>query len=82
MPILGWLAVSAYGPFAPFGIWLPSLLAENPDRATLLFRVHKIAAIALLALVAMHVGAALFHYFVRKDGVLNRMWTSLPRPKR
>ena len=46
VPILGWLAVSAYGPFAPFGIKLPRLIAENQDLATRLFGVHKIAAIA------------------------------------
>ena len=79
VPIIGWLAVSAYGPFAPFGIALPRLLAENQDLAARLFFAHKVAAIALMGLVAMHVGAALFHYFVRKDGVLNRMWTLLPR---
>lgn len=79
VPLLGWLATSAYGPFQPFGIPLPSLLAENGDLATRLYRFHEIAAKLLILLVFMHVGAALFHYFIRKDGVLNRMWTSLPR---
>ena len=37
------------------------------------------AAILLVLLVGMHVGAALFHYVIRKDGVLNRMWPGLPR---
>lgn len=79
VPIIGWAAVSAYGPFEPFGIKLPSLLARNDELAKLLFAAHKAAAILLTLLIAMHVGAALFHYFIRKDGVLNRMWTSLPR---
>lgn len=79
VPLLGWLATSAYGPFRPFGIPLPSLLAENQDLATRIYRVHKAAAILLVVLVAMHVGAALFHYVIRKDGVLNRMWPGLPR---
>lgn len=79
VPILGWLATSAYGPFQPFGIPLPSLLAENRDLATTLYKVHEAAAKILLLLVFAHVGAALFHYFIRKDGVLNRMWPSLPR---
>ncbi len=79
VPLLGWLATSAYGPFKPFGIPLPSLLAENQYLAKQLYGLHKLSAILLVALVAMHVGAALFHYIIRKDGVLNRMWPGLPR---
>ncbi len=79
VPLLGWLATSAYGPFRPFGIPLPGLLGENQDLATTLYGFHKGAAIALFLLLGMHVGAALFHYVIRKDGVLNRMWPGLPR---
>ena len=79
VPLLGRLAISAYGPFAPFGIRLPALLSQNDALATTLFGLHKLAAVLLILLVGMHVGAALFHYVIRKDGVLNRMWTSLPR---
>jgi cytochrome b561 len=82
VPLLGWLATSAYGPFQPFGIPMPALLSENPDLAKRLFAIHKASAMALVALVAMHVGAALFHYFIQKDGVLNRMWPGLPRRDR
>ncbi|MBM3529390.1 MAG: hypothetical protein FJX62_14970 [Alphaproteobacteria bacterium] len=28
----------------------------------------------LVALLALHVGAALYHHFVRRDGLLRRMW--------
>jgi cytochrome b561 len=41
--------------------------------ATRTFLMHRLAAYAVIALVAMHIGAALFHYFIRKDGVLARM---------
>ncbi len=82
VPLTGWLATSAYGPFQPFGIPLPRLLADHQALATTIYGVHKAAAIALALLVAMHVGAALFHYIVRKDGVLNRMWPGLPRRDR
>lgn len=79
VPLLGWLAVSAYGPFQPFGIPLPSLLAQNDALATRLFFTHKVAAFALVLLVAMHIGAALFHYVIRRDGVLQRMLPVLRR---
>lgn len=79
VPVLGWLAVSYYGPFAPFGISLPSLAAQNDAAATRTFFLHGLAAYALILLVGMHVGAALFHYFIRKDGVLARMLPSAGR---
>jgi cytochrome b561 len=28
----------------------------------------------LLVLVALHFGAAMYHQFIRKDGLLGRMW--------
>jgi cytochrome b561 len=33
-----------------------------------------VAAYVLIVLLAMHVGAALQHYLIKKDGVLRRMW--------
>ena len=30
----------------------------------------------LFALLAAHIGAALYHYFIRGDGLLRRMWYS------
>ncbi len=79
VPFLGWLAVSFYGPFAPFGIRLPALASENQAVADTLFKVHKYSAFLLILMVGMHIGAALFHYVIRKDGVLNRMLPALPR---
>ena len=35
--------------------------------------VHFLAALALLALVTLHVAAALYHHLHRRDGVLARM---------
>jgi cytochrome b561 len=37
---------------------------------------HGIGARLLLALLALHVGAALHHHFIRRDGLLRRMWFS------
>jgi cytochrome b561 len=79
VPILGWLAISYYGPFEPFGIKLPRLAAQNEAKATSTFFLHKLAAYALIVLLGMHVGAALFHYFIRKDGVVRRMWVRAGR---
>ncbi|MDO9296294.1 cytochrome b [Bradyrhizobium sp.] len=35
---------------------------------------HGIGARLLIALVVLHVGAALYHQFGRRDGLLRRMW--------
>jgi cytochrome b561 len=79
VPVLGWLAVSYYGPFEPFGIKLPALAAKDDAKATQVFFLHMLAAYALILLIGMHVGAALFHYVIRKDGVLRRMFVRAGR---
>ena len=35
---------------------------------------HGLASWLVLVLVALHVGAAMFHQFVKKDNLLGRMW--------
>ena len=55
---------------------IPALMsgAPLPDFADLIPRVaHGIMARILLLLLAMHIGAALFHQFVRRDHLLARM---------
>lgn len=79
IPVGGWLAVSLYGPFRPFGIELPSLATENKALAEQVFFAHKVAAYALVALIAVHVAAALYHHLIRGDNVLARMLPGLLR---
>jgi cytochrome b561 len=43
------------------------------------FFAHMLAAYALIVLLGMHVGAALMHYVIKKDGVLRRMWVRAGR---
>jgi cytochrome b561 len=35
--------------------------------------IHEVVAWVLIALVALHAAAALFHYFIRGDSILQRM---------
>ncbi len=75
VPLLGLRGVSQYGARNIFGpISLPQIAAEA-DAATsgFTFWLHGVAALALLALIASHIGAAMFHFLIRKDGVLQRM---------
>ena len=75
MPIVGWIANSAYGAPTPFFglLTLPKLVADNKDLATTLFALHRWTGFIVILLVVMHIGGALFHYVVRRDGVLQRM---------
>ena len=58
-----------------FGVTVPMIFV-SPVRAThdMLEDTHKVLAYVLLALVAIHLVAALRHHFVKHDTVLRRMW--------
>lgn len=74
-PIIGWIATSAYrAPVLFFWTFeLPAVWPENRAFSEQLFVVHKWMGFAIAALLCAHIGGALFHYFIRKDGVLQRM---------
>lgn len=75
VPVVGWLGISLYGAREVFGIaTIPALAAQNSEAAGPVLMLHRYLAYLTVALVAMHVGAAVvLHYFIRKDGVLERM---------
>jgi len=75
IPLSGWLYSSAAGvPTVYFGIWqLPDLVGKDKGLAEALKLAHKSLNFALLALVVVHVAAALKHHFVDRDGLLARM---------
>ena len=76
-PIIGWIATSAYpAPIPVFGLFeLPPLSSANRALSDRLFALHAGCGIAIAGIVALHVGAACHHHFVRKDRVLLRMLT-------
>ena len=57
-----------------FGVLpLPDLVGRDKALGDLLAEVHKILNFTLLALVVMHVGAALQHHFIERQLFLQRM---------
>lgn len=65
------------------GIWqvvfgghgqLPASLDALPFHA-----VHRYAAMGLAAMLALHVGGALFHQFILRDGLMSRMGFGWPK---
>lgn len=74
VPLLGWIGVSLYPALTAFGITLPALTGPDQAASAPVFVAHAVAAFVLIGLVLLHVGAALFHALVRRDGVFRRMW--------
>jgi cytochrome b561 len=75
VPLLGWINASYRGmPIVMFGLELPNLVAKSAPGWGWTGDVHTLLAeYGMLTLVGLHVLAALYHYFWRRDGVLQRM---------
>jgi len=75
VPLVGW----AYSSAAGFSIvWLgvlplPDFVPADKALAELIKPWHEASAFALAGLVLLHVGAALKHQWIDKDGLLTRM---------
>jgi cytochrome b561 len=75
VPILGWLNASWRGmSIVMFGLELPALLPQRAPGWRWTGDVHSLLAeYGMLTLVGLHVAAGLYHYFIRRDRVLQRM---------
>lgn len=75
MPLLGWgmLSAAQYPVVLWGGVRLPPILPPSDSLHTLLWNLHRGLAYVFFALILMHVGAALFHAWVRRDGVFQAM---------
>ncbi len=74
-PILGFVGTSMCCKPVNLFWTVPVPFGFDGSEATtkLVFTLHKTAAITMAVLVIGHIGAALFHGFVRRDGILRRM---------
>ena len=74
LPLSGYLGSSFSGyPVKLFGTTLPQWSAAWPAAKDFMSALHQGAAWLLMALVALHVAAALSHA-LRGDGIVRRMW--------
>jgi len=75
VPLAGYLASN----FSKFGVklfntvLLPPWGPDDKKLYTLFNQTHKVAVALLVALIVLHVGAALLHA-LRRDGVFSRIW--------
>ncbi len=75
LPLIGWAMLSAGGypvQIAP-GLRLPPLTPQDLHAFGTLRLTHGLLAYAFFVLVLGHIGAALFHALIRRDGVFETM---------
>ena len=75
LPLSGWVINSAAGvPFSVFWLVpLPSIAAPDERLEALAKLVHFSLLVTLCLVLALHVGAALRHHFIKRNNVLLRM---------
>jgi len=75
LPLVGWGMLSAGG--YPIDLWgsfhLPAILPHSSTLYAVLRPAHTLLAYALFAVFLVHLGAALAHAFLFKDGVFESM---------
>jgi cytochrome b561 len=83
MPLLGWAMLSAANyPVVAAGFRLPAIVPVSAELHDLLWNAHRVLAMVLFALFLLHLAAALFHAWVRRDGVFEAMAPSGRNSKR
>jgi cytochrome b561 len=76
IPVIGVVARVSHG--RSFDYWVFQLnfgVASNPAVFHPAEKIHQLLAYALFALAGLHAAAAVYHHFVRRDGILLRMMT-------
>lgn len=74
MPLAGWIGSSSAGK-APHigGISLTLPVPESEALIDTMFEIHELIAYGIIFLVCVHVAAALYHHYIKKDNILRRM---------
>lgn len=76
MPLTGWVVTSAGKyPLSWFGLFDVPKFAVAKDSITYAINheAHELLGYLFLALVVLHIAAALRHHYILKDGILRRM---------
>jgi cytochrome b561 len=75
LPLVGWAMLSAGGyPVKLFGtLQLPPIAPIDGPLFAFLRQAHTVFAMTLFTIILAHLGAALFHAWVRRDSVWHTM---------
>ena len=84
MPLSGWAAQSVLGESPQAELWffgwdivppiMPQLPLDNTFGYAFFARIHRYALYTGGVILSLHILAALWHHFARKDNILLRMW--------
>lgn len=78
VPFIGWLALSSLTTQYSLFTWSIPLLQSMQSYA-LIAPFHELLGQIFITLIGLHAAAALFHHFILKDHLLNRMTNSSSR---
>lgn len=74
IPLTGWLLLSASGKVIPFfGLELPALINVDKELAKQIKEVHELGGTTGYYLLGLHVAAALYHHYIKRDDTLTRI---------
>jgi cytochrome b561 len=75
MPLAGYLNAAAAGHAVNFFgvVSIPPLLPEDDRLSQVAIAVHLVAQYPLYLFIALHLGGALFHGAIRRDGIVERI---------
>ena len=79
MPVSGYLGSSfTKYPILYWGIKLPQWGWDSPELKDLMSQIHLTTVVIFIALIAIHIAAAIKHSFDGSESVLRRMWFKTP----
>ena len=84
MPLTGWLMVSGSGkrrPLSWFGLFDIPICRSSKATGRLGHEAHGVLGWLMLALVVLHIAAALRHHLILRDSVLARMAPAASRAR-
>ncbi|MDQ5905328.1 MAG: superoxide oxidase [Pseudomonadota bacterium] len=81
LPLSGAMILIAAGnPVSLLGWPLPVSLDGTKEAAKSVKKIHELFGNAMIAMIALHLVAALWHQFARKDGLMQRMLPQRDKP--
>ncbi len=74
LPVSGFMG-SSFSPYPVkfFGLPLPKLWEPSPEGKELFSEIHEVSAFIMMIIIILHISAAIWHQWVKRDGLLSRM---------
>jgi cytochrome b561 len=74
LPVSGFMGSSfSQYPVKFFGFPWPKLWEPSPEGKELFSTIHEVTAFVMMIIIILHISAAVWHQWVKRDGLLSRM---------